>query len=102
MSGDPGNLALERAARRGDAARALLDNDLLNESLERLTADYIDAWQKTDARDTDARERLWQAVQIVGKVKNHLVNVVNNGVVARKDINDIARLGERRKFLGVV
>ena len=31
------------------------------------------------ARDVDGRERLWQAVNIVGKVKDHLTTILNNG-----------------------
>lgn len=99
---DPGNLDQERKVRRGARAEALLNDDLLNESLRKLEADYIAAWRATGARDSDARERLWQAVQIVAKVKDHLTVVVNDGVVAKREIEDIARLGERRKLFGVV
>ena len=88
----------------GRAARAqrLLSDDLLLEAFDTLDRDYLKAWRESQARDTDARERLWQAVQIVAKVRSHLSTIVANGNVAQKDLDDIARLGERRKLFGVV
>lgn len=100
MADDDDRLA--RADRRGAHAEALISDPLLNESLAKLEAAYAAAWKDSEPRDTEGRERLWQAVQIVGKVKNHLSKVANDGVVARKEIDQIARLGERRKLFGVV
>jgi len=90
--------ALNKAAERGARAQRLLDDDLLKEAFETLDRDYAKAWRETAARDTDARERLWQAVQIVGKVRDHLVTVVNGGKLAQRELNDIAG----RKRFGIV
>ena len=54
---------------------------------------------RTAARDTDARERLWQAVQIVAKVRDHLTGVVTGGKLARRELDDLAG---RRKYFGIV
>lgn len=93
--------ALHKDAERGAKAEALLRSELLAEAFDRMRADYLTAWEGTAARDTDARERLWQAYQIVGLVRGHLQSVANNGKLARKEIDDIARMGERKKILGV-
>jgi hypothetical protein len=74
----------------------------LVEAFEALRTSYLVAWETTAARDTDARERLWQAVQIVGKVRAHLKAIVDNGKIAEKELQDIERLGERKKLFGVV
>ncbi|HEY1362643.1 MAG TPA: hypothetical protein VGF60_10390 [Xanthobacteraceae bacterium] len=63
---------LNRDIVRGAHAHALMQNELLQEAFTRLEADYIAAWRLTPARDTDARERLWQAVNVLGKVKDHI------------------------------
>lgn len=94
--------ALAREMQRAREAETLLRNPLLTEAFERLEAGYLDFWKATEARDTDARERLWQAIQIVGKVKTHLHNVVASGTLASADVRQIARLGERKKILGVI
>jgi hypothetical protein len=62
-----------------------------------LRAAYIAAWEGTKPADHDARERLWQAVQIVGKVEAHLKRMVDEGKVAARQLDEIARLGEAQK-----
>ena len=56
-------------------------------------------WKTTPARDTEGREKLWQAVQIVGKVKSHLEAVAANGRLAERQIAEIAA---RPKRFGIV
>ena len=85
-------IALNRAAERGARAQSLLSDELLTGSLRDLEAGYIKAWRETAARDTDARERLWQAVQVVGKVRDHLGSVVSGGKLAQRELNDLAQL----------
>jgi hypothetical protein len=81
---------LQAALVRGARAKELLGNELLQEVFARLDAEYISAWRQTPARDTDARERLWQAVNIVGKVKDHLTTILNNGKLAQRELDDLA------------
>jgi hypothetical protein len=87
-------LALNKAVERGARAQRLLDDDLLKEALDTLDRDYTRAWRATSARDTDARERLWQAVQVVAKVRDHLVHVANGGKLAQREISE---LGGRKR-----
>jgi hypothetical protein len=68
---------LDQDVSRGKQAQSLLENPILTECFDTLRAEYLKAWEGTSARDTDARERLWQAVQIVGKVRTHLNGVVS-------------------------
>jgi hypothetical protein len=79
--------ALNRDINRAAQAQALLDNDLIKEAFATLEADYIAAWRETSARDTDARERLWQALQLVGKVRGHLAGVVAGGRFAQAELD---------------
>ena len=83
-------LALNKANERGARAQRLLEDDLLNEAFDTLDRDYTRAWRATAARDTDARERLWQAVQVVAKVRDHLVHVLNGGKLAQREMSDLA------------
>jgi hypothetical protein len=92
-------IALARASERAARADALLRDELLIEAFAALDRDYAKAWRETAARDTDARERLWQAVQVVAKVRDHLSHVLNNGKLAQRELNDLA---ERRRRFGIV
>jgi hypothetical protein len=74
---------------RAGKAKALLENELFSEAFAKLEADYIAAWRVTPARDTDARERLWQAVNVVGIVKEHFARVVSEGNMAQIQINQL-------------
>lgn len=87
---------------RGAKADRLLADEMLTGAFADLRDSYIEAWRTSTARDTDGRERLWQAVQIVGKVEEHLKATAASGKLAQRELDDLARLGERRKIFGVV
>jgi hypothetical protein len=97
MSEDKLQEAIGRAAR----AQRLVEDASLAEAFDALDRDYVKAWRESHARDTDARERLWQAVQIVAKVRSHLSTVVNHGKLAQRELDDLTAR-ERRRLFGVV
>lgn len=76
---------LDRATR----ADVLLRDELLVEAFEGLERLYIEHWKDSLALDAPGRERLWQAVQIVGKVRSHLKNVIANGTLAAADLKNL-------------
>jgi hypothetical protein len=82
---------LHRDVDRGERAKALIENDLLQEAFARLEADYIAAWRSSPARDTDARERLWQAVNVLGLVRAHIAVMVSSGKLAQRELDDLAK-----------
>ena len=81
-------------------AKALLDDELVAGAFEALETEYIKGWRQTAARDTDARERLWQAVQVVGKIRAHLQTIVANGKLAQREIDDVAGQQAPRSIFG--
>lgn len=82
---------ITRAAR----AQSLLKDELLTEAFEKLDDAYFHAWAETAAGQTDARERLWQAWQIIGKVKDHLQRVLDDGKIAQAEVQRMIEM-ERR------
>jgi hypothetical protein len=42
------------------------------------------------AADTAGRERLWQTVNVLGKVKDHLARVAADGKLAQHELNSLA------------
>jgi hypothetical protein len=83
---------LETAIARGARAKELLESDLMKDIFTRLEADYIAGWRNTSARDTDVRERLWLAVQVIALVKDHLIIVANNGKLAQAELDRLTGL----------
>lgn len=92
---------LSDAISRGARAERLVNDPLLQEAFDALERDYVRGWRDTGARDTDARERLWQALHIIAKVRAHLTAAVNNGKLAQRELDAFAREG-RKRFFGVV
>ena len=85
MSEDKLQASISRAAR----AEALLKNELLQEAFSKLEDDYTAALKTWPAADRDGRERLWQAVNVLGKVKDHLTRVVADGRLAQRQLSDL-------------
>ena len=81
----------ERQA-KGARAEELLRNELLQSVFANLRSEYIRAWSATHFKNSEGRERLWQAVQIVGKVQDNLKNIAINGRLATKDLSRITSL----------
>jgi hypothetical protein len=96
MTDDKLHAATVRAAR----AQALLDDALLREAFDALDADDVRAWRLTDARDDDARQRLWQAVNVLAKVRDPLRQAVSDGHLAQKEIDALAAREKRGRLFG--
>lgn len=92
----------QQDAARGARAKALLENELLNEAFAGLEAAYIKAWRETHVMDQPGREKLFIAVGVVGKVKQHLEQIVSNGNLAAKELAELAGQAERKKRFGIV
>jgi len=97
-----GESTLEKAAARAARAEALLDDELLCESFDMLEKGYIAAWRATTVDDAAGREKLFLAINIVGKVRDHLAGVVANGKLARAELKELAETAERRKRFGII
>ncbi len=81
MSEDKLQSAIAKAAR----AEALLRDELLTGAFAGLEADYIKAW-RGPRRATPMRAIGWQAVQIVGLVRDHLARLVTDGKLAQREL----------------
>jgi hypothetical protein len=93
---------LEQAAAKAARAQALLDDELLSEAFSVLEASYASAWRGTVIDDVAGREKLFLAINIVGKVRDHLSSVIANGTLARAELKELAQTAERRKRFGIL
>jgi hypothetical protein len=75
---------------RAMQAEELLNNPLLSEALDSMEREYLAAWRASKLPDLEERERLWLAMQVLEQMRNHLRIVLENGVVARREIDRIA------------
>lgn len=93
---------LDQAAARAVRARDLIENELLGEAFATLEENYAAAWRATTIDEVAAREKLFLAINIVGKVRDHLNAVVANGKLAQAELKELAQTAERRKRFGIL
>jgi hypothetical protein len=95
-------IKLGEAAAKATRAQDLLDNELLCDAFKGLEDSYTSAWRATGIDDVAAREKLFLAINIVGKVRDHLTSILTNGKLAQAELKELARTAERRKRFGIV
>ena len=95
-------IELTKATARAARAEGLLRNELLAEAFDTLEASYTQAWRNTTIEDVSGREKLFLAINIVGKVRDHLNSVVNNGKLAAAELKFLAETAERKRRFGII
>ena len=95
-------IKLGEAVTKAMRVQDLLDNELLSEAFKGLEENYSTAWRATAIDDVGAREKLFLAINIVGKVRDHLAVIVTNGKLAQAELKELAQTAERRKRFGIV
>jgi hypothetical protein len=93
---------LEQDVAKARRAQELLESELLSAAFTGLEDSYIAAWRATGIEDVGGREKLFLAINIVGKVRDHLTAIVTGGKLAQAELKELAQLAERRKRFGIV
>jgi len=75
------------AIARGHRAEALLDDPLLIETFDTLEKTYQAAWRDTKVAETEKREWLFVAINLLGKVRDHIKEVARNGRIEQATLN---------------
>ncbi len=90
-------IKLGQAQHRGIRAEELLNNSLLQETFRYLETEYLKAWRSTKVREDYSRERLWQAIQILDIIQEHLRLYVTNGRIAAADLRRLSEESNRKR-----
>ena len=85
----PNENDLLRESALGQHARIAIENEAIKNAFESLNALYLDAWRRTHIDDTQGRERLFQAVNLIDKVRDHLAILISGGKLADVQIRQI-------------
>ena len=80
-------IKLGKERHRGARAEELLgESSLFREVMDKLYGEYIAAWKSTKVMQTAEREKLWQAIQILEIITDHLKLYVRDGRIANDDL----------------
>jgi hypothetical protein len=89
----------EQEISRSQQANQILQSNLFQESIETLKKLYSEALlDKTGAKESDTREKLWIAYNVVGKVEQHLKSILETGKLAEKQLEDFRKTEKEKKF----
>ena len=84
---------------RSSQAKQILENNLFKEAVESLKKIYSEALlEKTGAKESDTREKLWIAYNVVGKVEQHLKSILETGKLAEKQLEIFRKNQQEKKF----
>lgn len=76
----------EQESRRGEQARRLLEDPLLQDAFAAVEASLRDAWTATADDAAAERERLWITLKLLGRVRAHLTEVMETGKLANRQL----------------
>jgi|TARA_R100001377_G_scaffold56983_1_gene33967 hypothetical protein len=89
---------LQQEINQSNKVKDLLNNPLLQESFDKLKNLYSTSLLNTGANETETREKLWLAYNIVGKVEHHLQEILDTGKLATKQLEDFRNHIKNQKF----
>lgn len=89
---------LQKEVSQANKAKQLFENPLLKESFDKLKKLYADSLFNTGAKETETREKLWLAYNVVGKVEQNLLEMIDTGKLATKQLEDYRKSIKNQKF----
>ena len=81
---------------RSSQAKQILQNELFKESFETLKKIYSEALlDRTSVNENEAREKLWIAYQVLGKVEQQFKEILETGKLAEKQLSNFQNNKEK-------
>jgi len=89
---------LNQELSQANKASQLFEDPLLKESFDKLRSLYSTSLLNTGANETETREKLWLAYNVVSKVEQNLLEIIDTGKLASKQLEDYRNQIENQKF----
>ena len=89
---------LNQELSQANKANQLFEDPLLKESFNKLRNLYSESLFNTGATETETREKLWLAYNVVSKVEQNLLEIIDTGKLASKQLEDYRNQIENQKF----
>ena len=90
-------MTIEQRIHQGSRAREILENEEFIASFEAIEREVIEQWTNSPARDAEGREKLWQYLTMLRKIKAQLTTTLESGKLAQLDLQHKMTLQERVK-----
>jgi hypothetical protein len=89
---------LQQEVSQANKAKQLFENPLFKESFDKLRKLYQDSLFNTGVKEQDTREKLWLAYNVVNKVEQHFIELLDTGKLATKQLEDFRKSISQKKF----
>ena len=89
---------LNQEVSQANKAKQLFENPLLKDSFDKLKKLYSESLFNTGAKETETREKLWLAYNLGGKVEQNLLEIIDTGKLASKQLEDFRKSIKNEKF----
>ena len=80
---------LKRQADRGDRAKRLLENELINEAFDKIESEIMDAWRNSPADAEQERYNAYLMYRLLMNFKGQFKQAVAHGEAASKQLLQI-------------
>ena len=77
---------LQKESIRGEQSKRLLADPLFGEAFDTVAAALRAAWEATGEAQERERERLWLMAKLLGRVRGHLVEALETGRLADRQL----------------
>lgn len=78
-------------------AKEVLENEAYIKAFADIEQEFIEAWKTSPARDEAGREKLWQLLSLLHKLKSHIKTTMETGKLAALELEHKRNLSERLK-----
>ena len=89
---------LQQEITQSNKAKQLFENPLVKEAFDKLRKLYQDSLFNTGVNEESTREKLWLAYNIVNKVEQHFIEMIDTGKLAKKQLEDFRKNISKEKF----
>jgi hypothetical protein len=89
---------LQLEVNRSEKAKLVLQEPIFLEAIIELKKLYSQSLLNTGVNEQDAREKLWLAYQVVGKVEQHFIEIMETGKLAKRQLEDFRESIEKKEF----
>ena len=90
-------MTLEERLYLGDRAREVIENEAFIAAFEATEKEVVDQWMQSPARDQDGREKLWQYLSMLRKVKANLQTTLETGKLAQLELQHKRTMAEKAR-----
>ena len=87
----------EERLHNGSRAKEILENEQFQAAFDSIEKEVIEQWTNSPARDSIGREKCWEYLMLLRKVKMHLTTTLETGKLAQLELQHQQTMWDRAR-----